>query len=454
MKEFYGEDVFLENEVAVELYNAVKDLPIYDYHCHMSAKDIFEDKQFDNIGEMWLGGDHYKWRAMRQCGIKEELITGKASMHDKFVAFASILPKLPGSPIYQWAHMELKTVFGIREPLCADNAEEVWEKANKVIKERGYSPSKMLELFNVEVVCTTDDPIDDLEYHKKLKDYKTKVRPTYRPDRIMYIEKEDFAGYIGRLGADSFDSLLKIAEDRLCYFIDAGCKVSDHAVSNFPKAQGNYEAAKSAFEKKLKGMLLDQNEMDAYVDFMLLFFIGLYKKHDITMQLHMSPLRNANTNMFKRIGADTGFDTIGSAVTAEKLVDILDRANTQTGLPKMVFYSLNPVADNMIATVIGSFSEGIPGKMQLGSAWWFNDHVKGIERQLTISANSGLLGNFIGMLTDSRSFTSYVRFDYFRRILCSVVSRYVVGGEYPGGETAIQLVKDVCYNNVKRYIGI
>ena len=201
-------------------------------------------------------------------------------------------------------------------------------------------------------------------------------------------------------------------------------------------------------------MQLDQNEMDAYVDYMLLFFIGLYKKHDITMQLHMSPLRNANTNMFKAIGADTGFDTIGTAVTAEKLVDILDRANTQTGLPKIVFYSLNPVADNMIATVIGSFSEDIPGKMQLGSAWWFNDHVQGIERQLTISANSGLLGNFIGMLTDSRSFTSYVRFDYFRRILCSVVSRYVVGGEYPGGDTAIQLVKDVCYYNVKKYIGI
>lgn len=454
MKEFYGDRVFIESNTAAELYNYVKDLPIYDYHCHMSAKDIYEDKMFDNIGQMWLAGDHYKWRAMRQCGIDEKYITGNSSMHEKFIKFASILQKLVGSPLYHWAHMELKTVFGINEPLSSDNAEEVWEKANDLILKNDFRPSSMLKLFNVEVVCTTDDPIDNLEYHKKLNGYTTKVRPTYRPDRIMYIAKPDFSDYIKQLGVNSFDELLKKSEDRLMYFIENGCKLADHAVSLFPEEVGSYEGAKSAFEKALNSEKLSKNEIDYYTDYMLQYFIGLYRKYDITMQLHMSPLRNSNTIMFNRLGADSGFDTIGSAVKAEKLVDILDRANVNTGLPKIIFYSLNPEADNMIATVIGAFSEEFPGKMQLGSAWWFNDNAQGIKRQLTISANAGLLGNFIGMLTDSRSFTSYVRFDYFRRILCSVIAKYIEDGEYPYGKFAQETVENVCYYNVKKYIGI
>lgn len=452
--DFFGDKVFLESKTAEELYSYVKDLPIYDYHCHMTAKGIYEDKAFESIGQMWLAGDHYKWRAMRQCGVDEEYITGKASTHDKFIKFAGILPKLVGSPLYHWAHMELRTVFGIKEPLCAVNAEEVWTKANEVVVKEHLSPSSLLKLFNVEVVCTTDDPIDDLEYHSKLKEYKVKVRPTYRPDRIMYITKPDFSQYIKQLGAESFDALLCIAEDRLKYFIEKGCKLSDHAISLFPEEEGSYDTAKNAFEKVLENEQLSKKEAGCYIDFMLQYFTGLYKKHDITMQLHMSPLRNANTNMFKRTGADSGFDTIGSAVSAEKLVSILDRANMNSGLPKIVFYSLNPEADNMIATVIGAFSEEMPGKMQLGSAWWFNDNAYGIKRQLTISANAGLLGNFIGMLTDSRSFTSYVRFDYFRRILCSVVAKYIDDGEYPVGKVAQELVENVCYYNVKNYIGI
>ncbi len=454
MKEFYGNDVFLENEVAKNLYEKVKTLPIYDYHCHMQAKDIYENIPFDNIGQMWLGGDHYKWRAMRQCGVDESLITGSGSMHDKFVAFAQVLPKLIGSPLYHWAHMELRYVFDIKEPLSSQNAEDVWNRANDKIKEKGYCPKNMIEMFNVDVICTTDDPADDLIWHKKLNTFKTKVRPTFRPDRVMYITKPDFSEYISKYGVKSFTDLLNVIEDRLMFFIQNGCKLSDHAVSVFPKETGSFETAVKAFNKVINGESITDSEADCYIDFMLVYFIGLYAKHDITMQLHMSPLRNANSNMFKVTGPDSGFDTIGSAVKAETLVDILDRANTKTGLPKMIFYSLNPEADNMIATVIGAFSLGNPGKLQLGSAWWFNDNVQGIERQLAISANAGLLGNFIGMLTDSRSFTSYVRFDYFRRILCTVVSRYILNGEYPGEKDSENIVRDICYYNAKKYIGI
>lgn len=452
MKTFYGEDLFLQTDTAKALYSRVKALPIYDYHCHMTAKDIFEDKVFENIGSLWLGGDHYKWRAMRQCGIDEKYITGNATWKEKFVKYAEIVPLLGNNPLYHWTHLELKTIFGICEPLNGANAVTIYERCNQIIAEKQLSPRKMLNLFRVELVCTTDDPADDLEYHKNLKGVlETKVLPAFRPDMICTgISKPNFVEYCKKLGATDFERLLATLKDRLDYFIANGCGVADHGISYPPQNHGNKKEAAAIFEKRLHGEPISVKEADQYSDYMLRFFIGLYAKKEIAMQLHLSPLRNINDKAFSALGADSGIDTVGDAITASNLARILNTANNETGLPKMIFYSLNDSQDAMIASVIGAFAGDVRGKMQLGAAWWFNDHKCGIEKQLNTYSSILPLGNFVGMLTDSRSFTSYCRFDYFRRILCNLLGNWVEAGDLDS-DSAILIAENVCYYNAKEY---
>jgi len=452
MKSFYCDDLFLSNSTAIELYGRVKDLPIYDYHCHMTAKDIYEDKVFDNIGVLWLSGDHYKWRAMRQCGVDEKHITGDASWQDKFVKYAEIMPLLGNNPLYHWTHLELKTIFDIHEPLCANNAIDIYNRCNKVIETKKLSPRKMLKLFNVELVCTTDDPIDGLEYHQKLKGViGTKVLPAFRPDMICTgITRPTFADYCKKLGADSFDALLVALENRLDYFISNSCGVADHGISYPPQNYCSKDEAKAIFEKKLACKEVTPFEADKFSDYLLRFFINLYAQKSIAMQMHMSPMRNINDKAYACLGADSGIDTVGDAISASNLARILNTANNSGSLPKMIFYSLNDSQDAMIASVIGAFADETRGKMQLGAAWWFNDHKNGIEKQLNTYSSILPLGNFVGMLTDSRSFTSYCRFDYFRRILCNLLGKWAESGELDIASAKL-IADNVCYNNAKQY---
>lgn len=458
MKDFFDEKVLLDGDTAYELYSKyAKDQPIIDYHCHLNPQEIYEDKSFSNIGELWLAGDHYKWRAMRQNGIDENFITGSADYKEKFSKFASTMEYAPGNPLYYWAHMELAQLFGIRKPLNEKNAEAIWNEANQAIAAGGFSAQSLIKRCNVKVICTTDDPADPLKYHTKMKDFSfVKVLPTFRPDIICFgLNREDILDYIKKLGASenteiaSFDVLLEVLEKRLEYFAEAGCVVSDHALGHIPPKKGTYEDAKHAFTSVLEGKKIDAAVLDLYTDFMTRFFAVRYSRRGWTMQLHMAPLRNVNTRLFRRTGADSGIDVTGDPISAQSFARMLDDINSEEALPKMVFYCLNATVNDMIAAMTGAFSCEVPGKMQLGSAWWFNDHVDGIKAQLHSLANAGLLGRFIGMLTDSRSFTSYVRFDFFRRILCTELGAWVEKGEFDAD--CGKLIEGISYKNAKDY---
>lgn len=460
MKDFFDDSVLLKNKTAEELYkNFAKNQPIIDYHCHLSPKEIYENKRFNNIGELWLAGDHYKWRAMRQNGIDEKLITGDADYKDKFIAFASTMEYAAGNPLYYWSHMELKQLFGINIPLNVKNAERIWNEANERMAQGGFSSQELIKRCDVRVICTTDDPADDLEYHKLMlgKTY-AKVLPTFRPDIICYgLNRDDILPYIKKLGAsenteiNDFAALLTVLEKRLDYFCSLGCKVADHALGYIPPEKGEYEDAKEVFARVLDGNKIPQKDLDKYTDFMTRFFATLYYKRDMVMQVHMAPLRNVNSKLFSLVGADSGIDVVGDPIKAVDFARMLDEINKEAGLPKMVFYCLNATVNDMIAAMTGAFSESVPGKMQLGSAWWFNDHVDGIRAQLHSLANAGLLGRFIGMLTDSRSFTSYVRFDFFRRILCSEIGAYIENGEFD--PDCGKIIEGISYKNAKDYFG-
>jgi len=463
MKDFFGEQVLLNNATGEKLYNNyAKALPIIDYHCHLNPAEIMQDKKYDNIGELWLAGDHYKWRAMRQNGIPEELITGKADYKDKFLAYAGTMPYAIGNPLYYWSHMELAQLFNIHEPLCAKNAESIWLKANERIAQGDFTARNLIKRCNVEVICTTDDPSDDLSFHKQMAQDSTlsvKVRPTFRPDiSCTGLNRADFTQYINKLALsanieiNTFADLLKAMETRLAYFNENGCKVADHGMTSIPSLRGTYEDAVAAFTLSLKGQTVPFEMLEKYSDYMLRFFAVRYYKLNWVMQLHMSPLRNVNSKMFKQVGADAGFDTIGEAPSATVLARILDDISLEAGLPKTIFYSLNPTVNDMLAALTGGFSQDSAGKIQLGSAWWFNDHLDGIRSQLRTAAACGLLGHFNGMLTDSRSFTSYVRFDFFRRILCSEIGDWIEKGEYAAD--AEEIVTAICYRNAKKYINI
>lgn len=463
MTEFMGSDFLLNNSKGVELYNHfAKQQPIYDYHCHLSPKEIAEDKSFTNIGELWLEGDHYKWRVMRAAGISEEKITGKnTSFEEKFRAFAQVLPYFIGNPIYHWAHMELQKYFGIHEPLSAATVDKIWNEANEKIASGGFTARSLITFSNVELIATTDDPGDDLKYHPQIKqidNFPTRVVPTFRPDKVVNWVATGDHEYLTRLGEsentviDSLDELLVVLGKRMDHFHNMGCRIADHGLGSVPAVRGTYDEVKTIFVKVSKGGTPAPEEIEKYQYFMLYFFGCEYSKRGWTMQMHFSPIRNCNTKLFKQLGPDCGVDSVGDMISAQSLRQLCDEIECETGMPKTIFYTMNPSAYYILATMAGNFQGGVPGKIQLGTAWWMLDHHDGIMEQLRILASTGSLGYFVGMLTDSRSFLSYARHDYFRRVLCTLIGEWVQKGEVPDDPEMLgKIVRGICVENARAY---
>jgi len=450
---FINEDFMLHGETVKRLYHDyAKNLPIIDYHCHISPKMIAENHRFRNVTELMLSGDHYKWRAMRSNGVDEKYITGNAPDYEKFLKFAEMLPLAIGNPLYHWTHLELKRCFGIDECLTPNTCEEIWNRCNAFLETDAFSVHGLIEKFNVEVICTTDDPLDKLEYHQQIKEngFATKVLPAFRPDKAVNIDKETFLSYVAAMGVTSFNEFEAKLLDRIEYFSHKGCCVSDHALDYVPFALGD---AKAVFEKKMNGGVISKTEADIFKTYMLRFCANEYSKRDWVMQIHIGAMRNNNSSMYKKLGADIGYDSINDIGVAENLSQLLDSLNSDNILPKTILYSLNPKDNYTLGTMLGNFqSASIPGKLQLGSAWWFNDQRDGMCEQLRTLANTGLLGRFVGMLTDSRSFLSYPRHEYFRRILCNLLAEWVDNGEYPRDETTLKkIVEGISYYNAKGY---
>jgi Glucuronate isomerase len=440
MKKFFGENVILGSATAKRLYDGVKNLPIIDYHCHLSPKEIAEDKSFFNVGEMWLSGDHYKWRAMRLFGVDESLITGNASYKQKFLAYASVLPKLCGNALYYWTQLELKQIFGIEKSLNADTAAEIYDECNEKLK--NVSVQGLLKKFKVEFIATTDDPIDDLRYHGKVGD--TILTPTFRPDKALTLDD----GYLVKLGEvsgvkiESVETLIAALEKRLSYFVEKGARLADFGMRTV-NGFCDEVAAEEIFQHRKQE---STEQLSLLYGYLLKKCTALCKAYDVTVQWHFSPLRNINTKMFESIGADAGFDVIDSPIVAENLARMLDSLAQENNLPKMILYTLNPNAQEVVAAISGAFPN-----VRLGTAWWYNDTLSGIRANLKASAEYAALGAHLGMLTDSRSFSSYVRHDFFRRILADEVAAYVDRGEYDLA-AAKELMQDVCHYNIKRFL--
>ena len=448
-----NDNFFLNNKTAEKLYNDfAKDLPIIDYHCHLVPKMIADDYRFTDAYDLFLGGDHYKWRQMRSFGISEDYITGDKDRYEKWLGFCRVMPYLIGNPLYHWTALELKRYFDIDKPLNEKNAKEIWDKCNECLKKPEFSAKNLILRSNVEVICTTDDPADDLKYHKQLKDegFKTKVLPTFRPDKLVNIEKPEFLPYLKANGIDSYSKACEFLVSRIEYFNENGCRLSDHALEYVPYALGDAEAV---FNKKIKGENLTDNEIDSFKTAMLYICAKEYTKYNWAMQLHIGALRNNNTAMFEKLGADTGFDSINDLCIAEKLASFMNYLNTDGILPKTILYTLNPKDNYVLGTMLGNFQQGpVASKIQFGSGWWFNDNASGMTAQMDALANLGILGKFVGMLTDSRSFVSYPRHEYFRRILCNMLGEWVEKGLYPKDYEALKnIVEGICYFNAKEY---
>lgn len=466
MKKFLDENFMLQNETAVKLYhNYAKHMPIYDYHCHINPKEIWENKQFKNITEVWLYGDHYKWRAMRSNGIDEEYITGSASDYDKFMAWAKTVPYTIGNPLYHWTHLELQRFFGIYDLLSEKTADIIWKKANEKLSQEGFRVRDLIEKSNVAYICTTDDAIDDLKYHKLIREegkMKTKVLPTLRPDKAVNIEKDTFIGWVKTLGEvcgkeiTNYDEFLAALEERINFFHEEGCRLSDHAFDYVPYREASIDEVAKIFEKGLKGENITLEEEEKYKTALMQFFGKKFAELGWTMQLHIGAMRNNNTRMFKKLGPDTGFDSINDLNIAYPLSRFLDSLDKEDKLPKTILYTLNPKDNYVLGTMLGNFQGGgIPGKIQFGSGWWFNDQRDGMEEQMKALANLGLLSRFVGMLTDSRSFLSYPRHEYFRRILCNLIGTWVENGEFPNDMNLLgEIVQNICFNNAKAYFNM
>lgn len=463
MKKFMDEDFMLQNETAKALYsNHAAKMPICDYHCHLSPQMIYEDVPFENITQIFLGGDHYKWRYMRSCGVDESYITGDKSDAEKFRAFCSVLQYAIGNPLYHWTHLELKRYFGIDTIVRGDTWEEIWDKANKVIRDTKMSPSKLINQSNVAVICTTDDPADSLEWHRKIAEkghINAKVLPTFRPDFMINIDQPSYPEYIKRLSDVSgieivdFDTLIEAVNKRGDFFHEVGCRISDHALSSVPYEWASKAEIDAVIGKAVSGGALTQRETDAYKTAVFMELAKMYVSHNWAMQLHIGALRNNNTQMFEKLGADTGFDSISDYCIAEPLSKLLNSMQSGGGLPKTILYTLNPKDNYVLATMLGNFQSGeVEGKIQFGSGWWFNDQRDGMSEQMKALANLGALSKFVGMLTDSRSFLSYTRHEYFRRIMCNLLGTWVEDGEFPADmDTLGKIVEDICYNNTVRY---
>ena len=465
MKTFLCEDFLLSNDIARQLYHDhAKNMPIYDYHCHLNPKDIAENRRFENLGQIWLEGDHYKWRGMRAAGITEDLITGNRSDFDKYMAWAKTVPQTLGNPLYHWTHLELRRPFGIQGKLfCPQTAEEIWHQCNELLLTEEYSARGIMKQMNVVMAGTTDDPIHTLEHHKAIAEdssFDIEVVPSWRPDRAFKIELSGFEEYITQLSqvADieiqRFNDLLTALEKRLAYFVAHGCRAADHGIEivRFAKIPSE-QTLDAILQRRLSGEVLSEQEIDQFTTAVQVWLGKQYARLGWVMQLHIGAQRNNNTRMFRLLGADVGFDSIGDRPFALSLASLLDTMDVTNELPKTILYCLNPRDNEMLATMIGNFQGGgIAGKIQFGSGWWFNDQKDGMQRQIEQLSQLGLLSQFVGMLTDSRSFLSYTRHEYFRRILCETLGRWVKNGEVPNDPILLgQMIENICFYNAKRY---
>ena len=463
-KEFMGSDFLLENEPAVKMFEAAGEMPIFDWHCHLSPKEIFENREPEDIAELWLGGDHYKWRAMRCCGIDEKYITGDAPGYEKFRAFASCMPFLIGNPMYHWCHLELRRYFGIEDILDDDTVDDVWKKANAAIRAGGFTPVELIAKSKVTHLCTTDDPADSLEYHKLIaeKNLPFKVLPAFRPDKALSIDAPSFCSWLEAIektaGAkiDSFAKLCEVLLERISFFEKMDCRASDHAFAYVPYEEASEDELEAIFGKVLNGGTVTVKEADKYKTALLRFLATEYEKRNWGMELHIGPLRNNNSGMFASAGPDTGFDSIDDQLIARSLSRFLDSLASENRLPRTILFNINPKDNYVIASMAGNFQTSeAESKIQFGSAWWFNDNIDGMREQMKALGNLGALGKFVGMVTDSRSFLSYPRHEYFRRILCNLLGELVEKGQYPYDEKMLcRIVEDISYNNAINYFGI
>ena len=466
MKKFMDENFLLSTETAQKLFHETAEkLPIIDFHNHLDPKAIYENRCYHDLTEVWLSGDHYKWRAMRANGVPEELITGDGDPYEKFLAWADTIQNSIGNPLYHWTHLELQRYFGITTPLSPSTAKEIWDEAKEKLQTPAYSVQNLLRMQNVSVLCTTDDPIDTLEWHKKLAESKDTVGfsvcPSFRPGKILDIESPDFSTYVSHLskvsgiGTLSLTGLCLALENRLDYFVANGCRVTDHSLEKDFFKFASLEEIEYIYKKAISGAPISENEGAKFRGFILVKLGKMYADRGLVMQLHIGAIRNNSTRMFNKLGADTGFDSETDFNYAPQLSQLLDKMDMKDNLPKIILYYLNPKDASMLATMAGNYqsnSQGIRGKVQLGSAWWFCDNKNGMEYQMDTLADIGLISTFVGMLTDSRSFLSFPRHEYFRRILCNKIGSWVENGEYPDDEEYLsKLVAGICHDNAEKF---
>lgn len=477
MKEFMDKDFLLETETAKHLFHDyAESLPLADYHCHISPKEIYENRRFNNLVEVWLGGknpdgsyfgDHYKWRVMRSNGVPEEYITGSKPDYERFLKFVEALQMAIGNPMYHWCHLELRQFFGYMKPLTLETAKECWDFCNdKLRNDPAFTVRGLMKKANVFMVGTTDDPIDSLEWHAKIAadpSIDVKVCPSFRPDKAVNIHKDGFREYIaqlakavGKQSLNSADEVMAALVNRIEFFAENGCRAADHGLDYVPYREASAEEVNAIFAKAMAGEAVTMEEAEKYQTAVLLACGRAYARLNIAMQLHYSCKRNVNGRIFKTLGPDTGVDMIAQNVCGGDMADLLNALEETNELPKTIVYSLNPADNEQIGTLIGCFqSPVVPGKIQHGSAWWFNDTKNGMIEQMKSLASLGLLGNFVGMLTDSRSFLSYARHDYFRRIMCNLIGGWVENGEYPAIEENLKkIVEGISFYNAKRYFGL
>ena len=465
MKPFLDEEFLLSTESAQKIYHEYAEkMPILDYHCHINPQEICENRKFENITQVWLGGDHYKWRQMRSNGVDEKYITGDAPDREKFQKWAETLEMAIGNPLYHWSHLELKRYFGYDGILNGRTAETVWNLCNAKLQEDSMTVRGLIKQSGVTLICTTDDPVDTLEYHDRIaadETFDVQVLPAWRPDKAMNLEKPEYLEYLAKLEAasgvkiDSVEALKKALHVRMDYFAERGCVVSDHALEYVMYRAADEEEIEAIFRKRLNGGTVSREEELTFKTAFMQAVGKEYHDRGWVMQLHYGCKRDNNTPYYKKLGPDTGFDCINNYAPSSEMADFLNAMNVKDELPKTILYSLNPNDSASIGTIMGCFQDSsAAGKIQQGSAWWFNDHKTGMTEQMTTLANLGLLGNFLGMLTDSRSFLSYTRHEYFRRVMCELIGGWVENGEYPYDPEALEkIVKGICYNNAVRYFG-
>lgn len=469
MKKFMDKDFLLDTKTAKKLYHDhAEKMPIIDYHCHLQPKEIYEDKKFRNLAEVWLGagdryGDHYKWRALRARGYEEDSISGPDDDYKKYLQFVESMPYFVGNPLYHWSHLEMRRYFGIDEIICPENAAVIWEKANTVLQ--NLTAREMMYKFNVKTVCTTDDPVDSLEWHQKMNEDKTlkvRVRPTFRPDKAINVELSWFASWVNRLSeiigkpVKTLKALLDGLAERIAFFDGMGCKLSDHALDTVHYAPATYEEAAAVFLKGLGGQPVTEEEQDKYKGYVLVALGKEYAKYGWVQQYHIGALRNNSKSMLEKIGPDTGYDAIEDGIYMEKLSALLGELDRDGNLPKTILYCLNPRDNYALAVLAGCFQkEGVKGRVQVGTAWWFLDQQDGMRQNLETLMQVGLVAQSVGMLTDSRSFLAYPRHEYYRRILCQMLGRLVESGQYPASELKRlgKIVENICYDNAAEYFG-